>query len=172
MKNKIEIEFSEKKEEISFEELKDLIIERLKRVSMGVSKLKGLSFYENLDDHIKIKKWVAHTLYEFEIIFINGKISGFSLIHNNYNDDVRIKEFNLGFIYYNGSFIYGFVLNNNIILRIYHDEIEKFFNERFDVKPKSGVITVFDNIKRLTKDLPNFTEKLFEELPVHIKDRT
>ena len=165
MKNRIEVEFSDKKEDIDPDEIKKLIIERLKRVSVGVSRLKGLSFYENLDDYIKIKKWVSHTLYEFEIIFNNGKINGFSLKHNNYNDE-KMKEFNLGFIYYNGSFIYGFVLNNNIIVRIYHGEIEKYFHERVDLKPKLDIITVFNNIKRLTKDLPNFTEKLFNELPM------
>lgn len=160
--NKLEIEFSEKKEDIRLEELKNLIIERTRKVSIGVNRLKGLSIYENFDDYIKIKKWVGHTLYEFEIIFNNGKCYAFSLIHNNYND--VIKEFNLGFVHYNNNFIYGFVLNNNIIVRIYHVEIEKYFNERFNLKPKPDIITVVDNIKRLVKDLPEFSEKMFNEL--------
>ena len=164
MSELIKISFFEKREEIDQNELKKIIIDKVKRVSAGIQRMKEIN-WESEGSAMVFDKWIRNTHYKLEIRLNeqSKKTDSLVLWYNNYDENEIIRKFQLGFVKDNGTLIYGFVINNNVVVKIYHQDVEKFF----DVSVRELKLDTLA-IKDLVRKLPGFTEKLLE-LPIKIE---
>jgi len=167
---KIIIMFAERKEEINPDELKWLILERVKRILAGLQRIKNLEIdeRETRDDKITLSKWVRNNHYTVELRMSGVQISSFSLSHNDYSEGNIIKEFLLGTFREKDNLGFGFIINDNIIVKVYHPEFAKYFETK-KIENKNDVSEIMNIVKNMIKDFSKFTEKIVD-LPVVIQD--
>ena len=156
---------------LDFEQLKSVIINRIKEINNKMSRIKAfnnlLLLKSEIEDRFEANIWRSESRFEVEAEFNSNKLEGIYITYFK-EDEEKIKKFHIGF--YTERNIYGFVLNDNIIVRIYHPEVKVYITERLPKIEINQEKIIINNIKALFKDLPRFTEKLLNGLPIKIDD--